>query len=537
MHSCRLVLSLGAWVSGLGVRSDAVSQELRRHPASKGNGVRTQVRCVVAKRDICRGERLCVVPESHILHGEHAAQLLQRTSAQCSLASYTELQRCLSSIPGDPSLLSTRDPLLITLAVYTLKYGGISHPLVEWAACLPPRVPPTGMLLLQEQVGTVPFEPLQRRLRIGEHTAALPETGANDPTVSTELMLQAAEQYGIENVGKPQTEVVASQALMTAFHRGVRHPLTQRQHEAANAPRRHVVSLAAQQLLHFEESLQSNVLLSLRTCVSPGCCKDEESEVAVRIMEQLRWSHFMVRSRAVNLQPQRRQRPQVALVPFLDMLNHSARDANVSYQYQPGTGVVIVASRSIKGSEELTLNYGDYKQRGCIFSHTAASGVGVGEEDGETTMRRIESRQMREWDNTTDEDTDSDNNLDRVEEAPFGHGLQKFSHTFSEGHLTEKKVKKSEKEMEMEEEAQLEAAWVWRFGFPRSKDEKSYIASRLWSKGLRRRIAQLTDVRRKGRPGEFVIGVPEGLQHLREQRERLERERFAGSTVFPPQNV
>ncbi|RNF26086.1 uncharacterized protein Tco025E_01715 [Trypanosoma conorhini] len=350
-------------------------------------------------------------------------------------------------------------------------------------------------------------------------------------------MLQAAEHYGLEHVGRPQTEVTPSQALMSSFYRGTRHPLTQRQHDAHAAQHRHVTPAETRQLLQLEEELHGSVLKPLLACVSPQprACRpdggggsadaapleDGDVEATMAVTEQLRWAHFVVRSRAVNLHPQRHYQPQLALVPFLDMLNHSVRDANVTYQHRPGVGVVAVASRPIKASEELTLNYGDYRQRGCLFSqHQPCSSGG---ESTRAVMHRIESRQLREWDDASSDDATDD----PVVDAPYGHGLQQQQqqqqrHTFDEG---------------SSEEARTEATWLWRFGFPRSDEEKAYVASRLWSKGLRRRIAQLTDVRRKGRPGEFVIGVPEGLRHLREQRERLERERFGGATVFPPQNV
>ncbi|RNF10881.1 hypothetical protein TraAM80_01265 [Trypanosoma rangeli] len=537
MRCSRPTLSIAAWSGGLTMCSDAVAQVVQRKEGK--SGALTPVRCLVATRAICRGERICVVPESHILHGASATQLLQRAAAEQCLPSYATALRCLATVVGDPSILSTRDALLVLLAVYVLRWGRLKHPLTAWSACLPPRVPPMGVLLQQIQhhrAGSASFEPLQRRLRIGYQTVALRHGDEDAAELSTELMLQAAEHYGIEHVGKPQTEVLASQALMTSFYRGTRHPLTQRQHDAYAARQRHVVPAETQQLLQLEESLHSNVLKPLLACLSSqgsecrtgefgsgALLEDHDAEATMAKMEQLRLSHFMVRSRAVNLHPQRYDQPQIALVPFLDMLNHSVRDANVTYQHSPGVGVVAVASRPIRASEELTLNYGDYRQRGCLFSRSQQRSVD--REETRATMRRIESRQLREWDDASGDDADED----LVVDAPFGHAMQQQKqqqqccyHTSCE---------------ESSEEARTEATWLWRFGFPRGDDEKAYVASRLWSKSLRRRIAQLTDVRRKGRPGEFVIGVPEGLQRLREQREKLERERFGGSTVFPPQNA
>ncbi|PWV03080.1 hypothetical protein C4B63_1g30 [Trypanosoma cruzi] len=534
MQCSRPALSIAAWSGGLVGFSDAVAQAVqRKKKAGRGGGGNvTPVRCMLATRAICRGEKLCVVPESHILHGENAARLLQRAAAERLLSDYATTQRCLANVTGDTSIISTRDALLILLAVHVLRQGRMKHPLTPWSACLPPRVPPMGVLLQQSHqhhAGTASFEPLQRRLRMGEQTIALHPGEDDTKKASTELILQAAEQYGIGCVGKPQMEVIPSQTLMTSFYRGTRHPLTRRQHEAYAAQRRHVLSAETQQLLQLEESLHRIVIEPLLPCLlseSSECRNNDtgdgtllpeecDSEKKMAMIEQLCWSHFMVRSRAVNLQLQRHYQPQIALVPFLDMLNHSVRDANVAYQYRSGVGVVVVASRPIKATEELTINYGDYRQRGCLFSY--AQEHKTGGEEISAAMRRIESRQMREWD-----DSPNDDNADDLVEAPFGHGMQQQQHA---------------SDVDSNEEARTEATWLWRFGFSRTDDEKAYIASRLWSKGLRRRIAQLTDVRRKGRPGEFVIGVPEGLQQLREQRERLERERFGGAAVFPPQNV
>ncbi|EKF30624.1 hypothetical protein MOQ_005563 [Trypanosoma cruzi marinkellei] len=544
MQCTRPALSIAAWSSGLVGFSDAVVQVVQRKKTlgstegggGGGEGNVTPVRCILATRAICRGEKLCIVPESHILHGENAARLLQRAAAERLLSNYATTQRCLANVTGDTSIISTRDALLILLAVHVLRQGRMTHPLTPWSACLPPRVPPMGVFLQQSHqhhAGMASFEPLQRRLRMGEQMIALHPGEEDTKKASTELILQAAEQYGIECVGKPQTEVTPSQALMTSFYRGTRHPLTRRQHEAYTAQHRHILSAETRQLLQLEESLHRIVIKPLLPCLlseSNECrnndtgdgallSEDCDSEAKMAIIEQLRWSHFMVRSRAVNLQPQRHYQPHIALVPFLDMLNHSVRDANVAYQYRPGVGVVVVASRPIKATEELTINYGDYRQRGCLFSYAQEHKAG-GEEIG-AAMRRIESRQMREWD-----DSPNDDNADDLVEAPFGHGMQQ-----------QQQKQQHASDVDSNEEARTEATWLWRFGFSRTDDEKAYIASRLWSKGLRQRIAQLTDVRRKGRPGEFVIGVPEGLQQLREQRERLERERFGGAAVFPPQNV
>nr|CCC95883.1 unnamed protein product [Trypanosoma congolense IL3000] len=542
MRCCRLAFGLGEWSSGLLVLNDALTQVVKPRATRGGSAQNVPLRCVVAKRPLCKGERLCVVPESHIMHGENAASAIRFAAAQGRLSDFSILKQCLANTPVEPQLLCTRDSLLISIAFYVLRYCGVKHPLSQWVAAFPPHVPPLGLLLLQQEMDGSRFKPLERRLRLGSLTASIPSP-SNDANVQEsciELMLQAVECDGIGNVGRPQTEVVVTKELMTAFYRGERHPLTKRQHEASCAKRRWVPSEMQQQLLRLEESMYSRVLTPLLPYVAPASCifpgsspgnvdDDDNNNGDTNLFDQLRWSHFMMRSRALNLSySQERQlrhwghKPRVAVVPFLDMMNHSARQHNVTYQYRPGTGVVVVASKSIKPEEELTLDYGDFKQRGCLF-HDAASNGNSDVVDGCAAMRLIESRQMHEWDNPTLCESDG---LDHVEDAPFGQGPERLSQKGS-----------GEDSDGYKKEAHMEAAWLWRFGFTRSDDERAFVASKMWSKGLRQRIAQLTDVRRRGRPGEFVIGVPEGLQHLREQRERIERERFGGTKVFPPQNT
>ncbi|RNF26087.1 uncharacterized protein Tco025E_01716 [Trypanosoma conorhini] len=146
------VRSIAAWSGGLTMRSDAVAQVLQRREGRDGKS--TPVRCLVATRVICRGERLCVVPETHILHGASATQLLQRAAAEQWLPSYAAVQRCLATVVGEPSIMSTRDALLLLLAVHVLRRGRLRHPLTAWAACLPPRVPPMGALLQQSSAAS-----------------------------------------------------------------------------------------------------------------------------------------------------------------------------------------------------------------------------------------------------------------------------------------------------------------------------------------------------------------------------------------------
>lgn len=122
---------------------------------------------------------------------------------------------------------------------------------------------------------------------------------------------------------------------------------------------------------------------------------------------------------------------------------------------------------------------------------------------------------------------------DVQEEEELLHRLCKL---YQEQQISPSAVDAKVKAVQARREAEAEIEWIWRFGFPRSEEEVLFEASRRWCSGLRARVAQLTDARRHGRPGEFVLGVPEGLQHLREQRLHLERDRYHNRRIFPPQN-
>ena len=48
-----------------------------------------------------------------------------------------------------------------------------------------------------------------------------------------------------------------------------------------------------------------------------------------------------------------------SLGPWFDMMNHSASNYNVGYQFKPGSGLEITALRDISPEEELLITYGN----------------------------------------------------------------------------------------------------------------------------------------------------------------------------------
>lgn len=507
------------------IKPGLVRQVARRFGATEqtaaGSASSVPVRCMVADKNIARGERICRIPRESILTGERASEIVQRVcnrgaAAAPTMASFAAVTACVGSNAGSiQELLASRDGMLLTLALFLLSSADFAArtpaELRDWVAALPPKAPPMGLLLHQRLGGVSKAAPLQRQLRIGHHTTPL-AAGDARAEKSTDLMITVAEEDGLEAVRTPALEVVLGPEMKTNFFKGRRTPLTQRQQESASARTRHGESASVTKLQEMNKKLHNGVVLPLLQllCAANNYDAEEETEVQLRWQERLEWAHFMLRSRSVNLDP--RTGPTIALIPFVDMLNHAHEGPNVVYTYSERDGsVAVTAAKRIEAGEELTLHYGNKYQRSCLFGDAdtrARKAPATHREAAQQAMESLEARQRREVDEDSQEHTE----------------IQVLANTTAP---TEQQRAK--------EEAELETLWLWRYGFLRSRDEVQREASQVWRGSLRHRIAHLTDVRRKGRPGEFVIGVPEGLQHLREQREQLERERYNNTKVFPPQ--
>lgn len=558
----------GAWLAHCmrEFKAAKVQQMVRPYPGgAKGGNDAMPVRAMVATGRIVRGERIGTVRHDAVLTGERAAHLLRRVcrasppSPEAALQpltarSFDKLVSRLAALPSGatlpPHLLLSRDALLLTTALFAARSpvnAGVlptADPLRAWADALPRRPPPMGALLHRGLVAGADFEPLPRRLRLGSRVRDV-AAGEGVAAAATELMVQAVEAGDVDlaDLRQPETEVALTETVLTNYFRGRPSALTLRQHEAQRA--RHGAGAAEEDALQlfmkWERQLQAHLidtlLPALLGCTTPtASLARTEHETALldsaawRAEEgALRWAHFMTRSRAVNLNWRRAGPPRLALIPFVDMLNHTdGAHANVVFQAEEGGDVAVTASRPIEAGEELVMRYNHVGQRGCLFGdqpHLPTSGTGEAKSGRAgkaatvaTEVHRIEVRQYREH-YARDED----------EEAALAPPSQSSPaagrHSSSSGSMA------AVAQQEMEQEVQ----WLWRFGFLRSREEKNREAALLWSRGLRSRIAHLTDVRRKGRPGEFVVGVPEGLQHLREQRARLERDRYGNHKVFPPQ--
>ena len=242
------------------------------------------------------------------------------------------------------------------------------------------------------------------------------------------------------------------------------------------------------------------------------------------------WAHFMVRSRSVcpllNLNEAANKntnsedddvhlnnlQQQPLLIPFVDMFNHNMRDANVTVSWNRGASlanaknpddkeILVTALRDIEPGEELTLNYANHKQRGrFMFSPDS-----------------IEPK-LKNNNGIEDQQEEEEHRRNLREKLYERYPVQKLLTAQRHSGVCEDLL-----------------SWEWQYGFPIPKDELEYVRELLWARSLKGRVQRMMDVRRKGRPGEFVVGVPEGLQSLKRHRERIERELYGGRRIFPPQ--
>lgn len=561
------------------VKTQKIQQTVRPYASDGGDAL--PVRGLVAVSRIHRGEHIGTVKRECVLTGRSATQLLQQTcrgsashaaaGSDTQAASPSSLLHPVSSQAFDdvvsriarlplssstpPHLLLSRDALLMTTALYLarspLHYGVVppTHPMQRWAAALPRRPPPMGVLLRRHFLHEAHFEPLTRRLRLGQQTREM-HPGDDLTAASTELMVQSVESGEVELTAlqHPTVETALTTSLLTNYYKGCTTALTTRQHEAqrARSGAAERESDAVHLFLTWEQHLQTQLVSALLPVLLTSSASEPLpfsvlDSPAWQVEEAtLRWAHFMVRSRAVNLNWRLSGPPLLSVIPLVDMLNHSPTRDNVVYHCEENGDVALTASQTIQAGEELVLRYNNVGQRGCLFgdrprptSATTAAEAAASKDEKRgaaagavrakamAAAREVDKIEKRQYHELYAQDEDED------EASALNAGIVMATTTPSDA--------RSRNAALANQEMQQEVQWLWRYGFLRSEDEKNREAAQLWSRGLRRRIAHLTDVRRRGRPGEFVIGVPEGLQYLREQRAQLERERYGNHRVFPPQ--
>lgn len=366
-------------------------------------------------------------------------------------------------------------------------------------------------------------------------------------TASTKLQLQLQQQeqqeqgnqntnYSINRFASPlDTRQMPSSNNNNSTNKNVlSFPSSSINHGEAVTSNRHLTQLEHVGLLgkslnfmshHFAESLVLSS--SISSCFQ---LVDNHQLMKTLLFSEARkafaWAHFMVRSRSVSplledlekveedqyyfdennneakkgtsLSLQQDYHKQPLLIPFVDMFNHDMKDANVSVAWNRGSSlsnsqdanereILVTASKDIPKGGELLMNYANLKQRGKFMF--------------------APDLHFHNNNNTND-----DNQL--IFTPPV------------------RKLLSAQRSAGVCEDVN---SWEWQYGFQIPSIELEYVRELLWAASLQSRVKRMMNIRRKGRPGEFVVGVPEGLQALRRQRERIERESYGGKRIFPPQ--
>lgn len=493
-----------------------------------------------------------------------------------------------------------------------------------WVRSWPPRVPSLGVAMGEATEASNSYEEMKRRFRIGDSTlsinreahaaAQLPSLeksvggGSSEMLLSSDkegvlqsspngslikdqtndLLVAYAETHGVHALAEVEVEeeTVPTVRMRKNFFLQEKSALTPRQHTHQERQRGDLVhQMGLQYICTLNRCVEDMLRSLLDAMVEAGLCRSRgpRSDDEPTDLLHLQWAHFMLRSRAVNLTPplgdphrMHQFAPYIAsgstlvVIPFVDMLNHSFQQYNVSFTLTEsssmqhrgqvpnagsaweGVGVVVSAARDIEKGEELTLHYGNVAQRSVIASEVLEecrrAQLPTNSDTSSLPVAEIRrERQTREeFDGTTpiarkerllrfhaQTDKGVGDAFLRTREVHRKEALDSLTQSFMiRGARHALAVEKAQRTLD---EAEGESEWLWRFGFARSEAEALHEASLNWSSGLRERVKRLTDARRRGRPGEFVIGVPEGLQYLREQRQHLVHSRYNGIQVFPPQ--
>ncbi|CAD2220473.1 SET domain containing protein, putative [Angomonas deanei] len=505
------------------------------------------------------------------------------------------------------TLYYTRDGICLWLALHFLRFYSDECPpeqlsLKNWILDFPPKVPPIG-LLLHEALYKPPSVTdhtnanhntsnslLQRQLRLGQYTQPVEPTKVppaheeekSDDALTVQssgtesvqkkiqkqkqaLLLKVLQEEGIERLREEGTQITTEvvltdemkanylkQSITDSTNPSGKFSLTVRQRETQHAQFNRLGDSESvkhcTQLQNEVERLFIEPVAKLLSSVSKGDPQEEEE----RVKAELRWSHSMLRSRALNLFSNTKAdrstnkddntnntvQVRLSLIPLLDRLNHSANGANVLYTWTPSPQpmIKITAKQNIAVGEELVLHYADKYERG-VLTGTLFTNPSHHLNNKQKNMRenitKMEKKQRLEFTQDDDENSNS------------GNKSTTFRTVESIGITTNDK--------DGLEEVRREVRWLFLYGFMRSEQEKLNEIYKIWQSSLVSRAAQLTDIRlgahvhgthnnnnnkdndQNKRKVEYVVGVPEGLAFLKQQREALEREKYNNQRVFPPQ--
>jgi hypothetical protein len=585
-----------------------------------------RIRGVVSQRTIARGQTIAVVPRRSCLDGSRAAELL---SSSTSLIDATSAI-VRSAKPSVALPLVTRGPMLMTVALAVTRLRGKAQPSTRllpfgpWISELPRTAPPIGCLLRDYTAAKTeePEHAVTRRLRLGSQAVPIPslpllsasvvqqqEKSLISTSSSSLSLLSATEKEmmlanwktsggGAVVAARPSVEVALTPSMKACFQRGDSIALSSG-HQMMHRSDRAEDESAFRHLAELETALVTNVLEPLVPCVLAALRDDgslpasslhrrqggqEGTEIDddVRlsdvgaggvacgpreVLEALRWAHFCVRSRSVNLNHHVRSvsdgTPLPAIVPLVDMLNHCALNSNVVFQtivgntspsFQDSSRVAIVASRAIPAGGELLMNYNDYWRRLVLYDTALA------EASQPSQQQRIHA-EMKAMHTEIRYERTSTHSSAAAPDGVSGDTFRRAALTTRETKRIDEKAKAlvpsgpahrrlvsaevadaprardPQSRIGKRREGVSAAEWAWMFGFVKPAEEAAKEAGDRWHRRLFNAAAKLTAPLSKAEKGQFVIGVPAGLDRLKSQRDELVRGKYKGQQVFPPQRT
>jgi hypothetical protein len=557
-------------------------------PRSIGDGYHMPTRGIITHSHIARGEVIFELPLTKTFHASAAAAVLSEWAASSQSRNGTELCRLIGDLCAPATQLpcvESREPLLLTAALAVLREsaglsedGGRREHLARWApylAALPRNATPiiASLYSVNEGAEGPADKPMERRMRAGD--VSLPLIGASEPTAADKKQLALAQlrSGALANVvggdalvtgfAAARVEVIPTSAIATSFYSGDLVP-----RGGAHVQSRRSVEVPAflGHMQGMNRTLDVEVLSRMATVLATWKGTSGSSSLAIdddddnagssvgHWAAHVSWAHFMIRSRAkwVKLHPHLTSQCSCVCAPVADLINHDGVNPNVKFIERPSTqpgveygSLLVVASRPIEALEEITSDYHD----DVYYPELVKDSPPRAADRHQELMQEIEREQRYEV-IPAGKDGSRHQTLaaprprshlppkshskvaDAMREEAASYGSRAFSSPDERSRFLNRRHAMSRKEG-----AVADAEWAFRFGFVKSSAEKEADASCMWDGGLKDRVARLTDIRRKGQPGEFVIGVPEGLHHLHAERERLQREMFQGKTVFPPQRA
>ena len=595
---------LSSWLEPLAV-STAKGLNLRHvvlgGPSSAGNDrdryKLVPVRGVVAQRPIARGETLAVIPLMSCLQGQTAADVVVGRCPNLLDATSSVVRSASSSVTLP---FSTRGPVLVTVALAVMRLAStrgsnaFTNRFSPWVAAMPKNLPPIGGLVRHHvEKSARPAHEVSRRLRLGNKS--MPYDGSSSAADSVklqsmDLMLQHP-QHALAEFEQPRVEVAVTQSMVSAFQSGDMIALSEG-HQAMHRSERAADGSAFRHISQIERELVVNILEPLVPAVlealasrgigsfgGPGqnapsqdveLIDDDEklagasaSAAALsgrEVLDALKWAHFCVRSRSVNINHHERSLDDgvalPAIVPLLDMLNHCSLMPNVTFRTVPGTSsalskVVLVAHRPIEAGCELVTNYSDFWRRLVLYDVAKAKALmPTRQQKIEAEMLEMGTEVRREQialhsastapDGVTGEtlrrsSIETDETLRITESSkqlvPSGPATRIIPAEIADAARSGDR----QGQIGIRKQAVSDAEWAWMFGFVRDEEEIQRAIAVKWERGLFVQAAKLTAPHSKAEKGAFVIGVPLGLESLHAQRAAIIRDKYKGNQVFPPQ--